>query len=83
MAHGVPVVAADAGGHTELLAGLDPRALFPAGDSDAAADHLRRLVGDDVGRWAYGAAAAQRQRERFTLAEQVAATGAVYRSVLS
>ncbi|WP_159797145.1 glycosyltransferase family 4 protein [Puerhibacterium puerhi] len=83
MAHGLPVVAADAGGHTELLGGLDPRALFPAGDSDAAADHLRRLVDDDVGRVAYGEAAARRQRAGFTLATQVAETGAVYRGVLS
>ncbi|MFP3714111.1 glycosyltransferase family 4 protein [Puerhibacterium sp. TATVAM-FAB25] len=83
MAHGLPVVAADAGGHTELLAGLDPRALFPAGDSDAAAHHLRALADDEVGRWAYGAAAAHRQRTRFTLADQVAATGAVYQGVLA
>ncbi|GAA4720003.1 glycosyltransferase family 4 protein [Isoptericola chiayiensis] len=81
MARSLPVVAADAGGHAELLAGLDERALFTPGDVRDAGDRLRSLALDDRGRRAYGHAAASRQRERFTLEAQVAGTAAVYRSL--
>ena len=81
MAHGLPVVAADAGGHSELLAGLDPRGLFPPGDDAAAAERLQALADDDEGRAAYGAAAAARQRECYTLAAQVDRTSAVYQGL--
>ncbi|GAA1988209.1 glycosyltransferase family 4 protein [Isoptericola halotolerans] len=82
MAHALPVVAADAGGHTELLAGLDDRALFPPGDAATAGDRLRALAADDAGRAAYGRAAAARQRARYTLAAQVAGTADVYEELL-
>ena len=41
MATALPVIAADAGGHTELLIDLDARALFAARDVEAAAANLR------------------------------------------
>lgn len=82
MAGGLPVVAAAAGGHLELLDSLDPRALHPSNDHAAAARALSDLAGDVQGRDRYGAAAQARQRTRFTLTAQVAGTDRVYRSVL-
>lgn len=85
MAHGLPVVAARAGGHVELLdrlAGTVPGALFPPGDGDHAGAALAALAGSSAARDAYGRAAQARQRARFTLDAQVAATDAVYAQVL-
>jgi glycosyltransferase involved in cell wall biosynthesis len=83
MAAGLPVVAADAGGHTESLEGLDPRALYAPDDPHAAARNLRSLAADDDGRAALGAAGRRRQRAEFTLTAQVAGTDAVYRAALA
>lgn len=83
MAAGLPVVAADAGGHAEILEGLDPRALYPPDDPDAAARNLRSLASDDDGRDALGAAGRRRQRAEFTLTAQVAGTDAVYRTAIA
>lgn len=82
MSAGLPVVAADAAGHAEMLGGLDGRALFAPGDVDAAAENLRSLAADAVGRSALGEQERARQRERFTLAAQAAGTEAVYHTVL-
>lgn len=82
MSSGLPVVAAAAGGHLQTVGLADHAALFPAGDAVAAARELVRLSADDVARTAYGAELQCIQREKFTLDAQVAATDAVYRSVL-
>jgi glycosyltransferase involved in cell wall biosynthesis len=79
MATGLPALAADAGGHSEILTGLDPRALFPADDVAAAARSLRALADDKAGRAALGAAGRERQRAEFSIASQLAGTEAVYR----
>ncbi|MDF2805136.1 MAG: hypothetical protein K0S43_82 [Cellulosimicrobium sp.] len=83
MAAGLPVVAADAGGHRETLAGLDPAALYAALDPSAAAASLRALAGATGRREAYGLAAARAQRARFTPDAQYHATDAVYRAALA
>lgn len=83
MQAGLPVIAADAGGHADLLAGLDPRALYRPGDLAAAAAALRSLSGDERGRDSLAAAQAQRQRERFTIGQQLAGTDAVYRAAIA
>jgi glycosyltransferase involved in cell wall biosynthesis len=83
MAVGLPPVAADAGGHTEILAGLDPRALFASNNVAAAARSLRALAEDDAGRLALGAACQERQRAEFSIASQLAGTEAVYRSAIA
>ena len=62
MAGGLPVVAAGAAGHLDVLAGLDPRAMFPPGDVDAAARNLRSLAEDEPGRNALALAAHKRQQ---------------------
>ncbi|GMA24869.1 hypothetical protein GCM10025864_26280 [Luteimicrobium album] len=82
MSRGLPVVAADAGGHTELLAGLADGALFRPGDTLGAGTALRALATDPDRRDAYARAEQARQRADFTLDAQVGATDAVYRSVL-
>jgi glycosyltransferase involved in cell wall biosynthesis len=83
MAAGLPALAADAGGHCEILAGLDPRALFVANDVAAAAGSLRALAADDAARAALGAAGRARQRAEFSIASQLAGTEAVYRRAIA
>jgi glycosyltransferase involved in cell wall biosynthesis len=83
MACGLPVVAADAGGHTEILEGLDPRALYDTEEPDAAARSLRSLAGDEPGRAALGAAGRERQRSAFSIDAQAAGTEAVYRAAIA
>ena len=82
MASGLPPVAADAAGHVELLAGLDPRCRFTAGDPESGGSRLRALAADPAGRAALGAAARERQQEHFSLRAQADATESVYRKVL-
>lgn len=83
MRSGLPVVAAAAGGHVELLSGLDDRALFTPGDAQAAASRLRSLADDDGARRALGAAERARQAADFTLDRQRSATRAVYARALA
>ena len=79
MAGGLPVVAAGAAGHLDVLAGLDSRAMFPPNDADSAARNLRSLADDEPGRIALSLAARRRQQGEFSLLAQTAATEAVYR----
>jgi len=79
MASGLPVVAADAGGHRETLAGLDPLALHPPLDAADAGERLAALAADPARRDTYAGAARARQRAAFTVDQQAAATDAVYR----
>lgn len=83
MASGLPVIAARAGGHVEMLAGLDPRALFTPDDATAAAASLRSLADDELGRVALGTEEQQRQRDRFSLDAQVEGTDAAYRIAIA
>jgi glycosyltransferase involved in cell wall biosynthesis len=82
MAAGLPVVAAAAGGHVEMLRGLDDRALFPPHDFEAAAARLRSLSEDVQGRAALGRAEHSRQIQEFSLRRQADATEAVYRHAI-
>ncbi|WP_353814437.1 glycosyltransferase family 4 protein [Agromyces sp. SYSU T00266] len=82
MASGLPPVAADAAGHVELLADLDERARFPAGDADRAGAQLRSLAADPSARAALGAAARDRQQSQFSLRAQADGTDAVYREAI-
>lgn len=82
MATGLPVIAADAGGHKELLAGTDHRTRFPADDVNTAGARLRALATDPLGRTALGGALRDRQRAEFSLEGQVAGTDEVYRTAI-
>ncbi|GAA3635335.1 glycosyltransferase [Microbacterium awajiense] len=83
MAAGLPIVATDAGGHREMLEGLDERALTPADDPAAAARRLRALADDGLGRATLGDSERARQLDRFTLDRQVTATDAAYRDAIA
>jgi glycosyltransferase involved in cell wall biosynthesis len=82
MQSGLPVVAADAGGHIELLDGLDPRPLFTPDDPQSAADALIALAQDEAGRSTLGAAERARQQDDYTIDAQVRGTEAVYRGAI-
>jgi len=82
MASGLPVVAADAGGHRETLADLDARALYPPLDTQRCGAQLADLASDPAGRDALARAARERQQSLFSIEAQERATDAVYRSVL-
>ena len=82
MQSGLPVVAADAGGHIELLDGLDPRPLFTPDDPQSAADLLIALARDDAGRSRLAAAERVRQQDDYTIDAQVRGTDAVYRCAI-
>lgn len=82
MASGLPIVAADAAGHREMLRGLDPRALFEPQDDAGAAAQLASLAADPRGRAALGSAERVRQAQDFSLRAQVAGTEAVYRRAI-
>lgn len=83
MAHGLPVVAAAAGGHLETVGQHHDAALFPSGDVRAAADQLARLAADPVARDAYGTALRTLQRERLTIGAHVDRLEQVYRDVVT
>ncbi|MEJ1088248.1 glycosyltransferase family 4 protein [Microbacterium sp. Mu-80] len=77
---GLPVVAANAAGHIDLLGGLDERALFRPGDAEDAARCLRALADDPAGREQLAIDARQRQLTSFSIDAQVTGTDAVYRN---
>lgn len=83
MASGLPVVAADAAGHREMLGGLDSRALFEPHSEDAAAAHMASLAADVRGRAALGESERARQSHGFSLRAQVEATEDVYRRTIA
>ena len=82
MQSGLPVVAADAGGHIELLDGLEPRPLFTPDDPQSAAEALLTLAGAEADRSRLGAAERARQQEDYTIDAQVRGTDAVYRDAI-
>ncbi len=81
MSRAVPVVAAAAAGHMDLLDGADPVMLFPPDDEGQAAARLRRLASDPAERSRLGLQLQRRQRKAFTVEAQAAATESVYREV--
>lgn len=82
MASGLPVVAASAGGHVELLDGLDPAALYDPLDPGAAGAALAALAAASARRDALARAARERQTGEFSTAAWLAGTTAAYRRVL-
>lgn len=81
MSTGASVIAADAGGHTELLA-EGAGVLVPPKDAEALAQALVVAAAAGTDRVAMGAAAQRRQRERFSLEAHVRALDELYRSLL-
>ena len=79
MSHGLAVVAAGGGAHTETVG--DAGLLFPPGDADAAARELVRLADDPKLRRSVGRALRSRQQERYSLALHLDRLEALYASV--
>ena len=82
MAAGIPVVAWRVKGNREVVRSGETGLLAPAGDVDATAAHIVRLLGDPDLRTRMGAAAAERVRRRFDEAIVVARLAGVYTSLL-
>jgi glycosyltransferase involved in cell wall biosynthesis len=80
MGAGVPVIAAAAGGPTEIVSHEVDGLLYPPGDVDALADAIRRLAHDDVLRRRL-ARQARRSSERYAPETIGPRTEAVYRRV--
>jgi glycosyltransferase involved in cell wall biosynthesis len=66
MSSGCACVATDVGGNAYLIQNGVSGFLYPAGDREALAGHLRRLVEDPAKRLAIGAAARKRIDEQFS-----------------
>ena len=82
MGAGLPVVAAAAAGHVEMLRGFDDRALFTPDDIEGAAERLRSLASDPEARALLGMAEHARQGDDFSLRKQADATESVYRHAI-
>lgn len=82
MAHGLPVLASDAGAHPETVGLAADARLFTPGDHERAGEMLTALCEDNDRRAAYGEELTQVQQASFTPQEQAAGTESVYRQVL-
>ena len=80
MAHGVPVVAAEGGGHVETM-GRDGM-LFPPGDARAASRALVRLAADRDLRRRVGERLRERQRRMFSLRQHLDGLERLYGEVI-
>lgn len=78
MAQGKPVVASAVGGTPEVVADGETGLLVPAGDVDALAAALARLVGDPELAQRMGAAGRARVEREFSLASSTARVMALY-----
>ena len=83
MACGVPVVASDVGGVSEVVVDGETGFLAPAGDVAAMAAYARRLLSDDDLRRRMSRAARHAAETRFRLGPAVDRYLAVYRRVLA
>lgn len=82
MAHALPVVAADGGGHRETAGLVADAALYPPGDVAAAAALIDELAADADRRTSYGRALQDAQRSRLGEQRWADQTVAVYERVL-
>ncbi len=83
MAAGRPVVATDVGGVRETVIDAVTGVLVRPGDDASIAAAILRLLSDGALRERMGAAASARVREEFSLARQLDAVSALYRSELA
>lgn len=83
MAHGLPVIAADGGGHRETVGSATPEMLFPTGNAQAAADLLADLAAHPDKRHELGQRNAAAYVASFTIAAHVDQLEALYRRIVS
>lgn len=82
MASGLPVIATDVGGNSDLVAAGETGRIVPPGDVEALAAAIAAEAADPDRARAMGRAGRSRVLERFSLPAMVAAYEAVYREVL-
>jgi len=82
LAAGVPVVATDVGGVSDVVPDGNGGFLVPAADTEAIADRLARLAADPVLRARFGAAGSAFVRERYSVPRLVRDIDNLYRSLL-
>ncbi|HVX67447.1 MAG TPA: glycosyltransferase [Bryobacteraceae bacterium] len=82
MACGCAVVASRAGGNPELVTEGRTGLLFEPGDRDGLAAALQTLLANREQRLRFGAAAARRMREEFSLTAAARRMGEIYRAAL-
>lgn len=82
MACGLPVVASAVGGHQETVIDGVTGTLVPPRDPEAVAAAVNDLLGDPMRLTAYGMAAGERARTRYSWPRITAETCAVYEEVL-
>lgn len=80
---GVPVVAADSGGHREILRHGETGLLVPSDDAAAMAAAASGILSDFAGRSAMVQRAREMAQERFAVASHVARVTDLYRSLLT
>ena len=80
---GLPVVATDVGGNSDLVADGENGFLYAVGRVDHLTEHLARLLKDDALRARMGAASRARFEGRFRLDRMVSETVACYERVLA
>jgi glycosyltransferase involved in cell wall biosynthesis len=82
MAHGLPVIASDIQGLAEIVEPKCSGWLFPVGDAEALATHIREVQKDRTKLDSYGRAARERAAT-FTVAQMASQTEAFYKRLLS
>lgn len=82
IAMGLPVVATNVGGNPEVIEDGKSGILFPAGDADALATELARLIADDELRREYSQAARERALSIFSIEAMVGTMQDMYTSLL-
>lgn len=83
MALGLPVVAADAGGHTETVGTATPELLFAPGDVATAAKLLAELAADPARRVELGRRNVAAYEASFTIEAHVDKLEALYRRIIT
>ncbi|MFT5417558.1 MAG: sugar transferase (PEP-CTERM/EpsH1 system associated), partial [Gammaproteobacteria bacterium] len=81
MATGLPVVATNVGGNSELVVDGETGAIVRPNDYDHLAETLRRYVDDEALRTSHGEAARQRVSDKFSLKHMVQGYDMLYKSV--
>lgn len=81
MSTGLPIVATDVGGNSEVIEHEETGLLSPRGDADALGDHLIALLADDERRRAMGAAGRARLLETFTQERMHGAYAEIYEQI--
>lgn len=82
MAAGLPVVACRVGGVADVVVDGETGLLVPAGDPEALATAVRRMLQDSELARRCGEAAAQRVRDLFSVEKMISAYDALYRETL-